>query len=296
MRFPVVAGQFYAGTKEELLDQIKRCYIHSHGPGGIPKPAGGGKRKIVGLVSPHAGYEFSGPVAAHGFKAVAEDGVPEVVALIGPSHQWEFREVYVDPKGVWRTPLGDIQIDEELAKDISKEVKFLVEDSSAHAGEHSLEVQLPFLQHLFGEDFKIVPILMGAMDIDTARDLGRGVAKAVKKSGKDVLILASSDFIHFGSAYEYAPVSGDEALGWVKKVDLETAKAMEKFDLDGFYSILEKYRSTTCGYGAIGACMVASEKLGAKRGILLKHATSSETAGGGPFQMVDYISMVFKKG
>ncbi len=172
MRSPVVAGQFYAGARSELLRQIEHCYLSIHGPGKLPK-VGKEIRKIVGLVSPHAGYMYSGPVAAHGFFQVAQDGLPKCVVILGPNHTGAGSGVSIMTSGKWKTPLGEVQIDEDLGNGIRLVSDIIDDDIVAHAYEHSIEVQLPFLQHIFGDEFKMVPICMMLQDEVTSLG-GRG--------------------------------------------------------------------------------------------------------------------------
>lgn len=297
MRPPAFAGQFYAGFESSLREQIEWCYTHKYGPGKIPKVKAG-PRKILGLVSPHAGYPYSGPVAAHGFASLAKDGVPQTVVLIGPAHQ-QMRGVFADVSKKWNTPLGEVEVDSELMKKIISKTKFITEDPIAHFEEHSLEVQLPFLQHLFDSDFRITPIIMGAgeMGQEISVKLGNAIVKAIKELNRDALVLASSDFIHYGVVYGYVPVTGSlpEILQWIKRVDQETISKIEKLDVNGFYEVLKKYNSTTCGFGPIAVVMTTVKDLGAKARTL-KYATSNETTGsGGTSQIVGYASIVFEK-
>lgn len=297
MRPPVVAGQFYAGFESSLQEQIEWCYTHEYGPGNVPEVKVG-PRIILGLVSPHAGYPYSGPVAAHGFRALAEDGMPQTVVLVGPAHR-QTQGVFVDTNKRWSTPLGQVEVDLELTKEITSKAKFIIEDPVAHFEEHSLEVQLPFLQHLFGSGFRITPIIMGVneMSQEISVKLGNAIVKAIKKLNRDVLVLASSDFIHYGIVYGYVPVTGSvsEILRWIKRVDQETISKIEKLNVSGFFEVLKKYNSTTCGFGPIAVVMTAVKALGAKTRTL-KYATSSETTGGGgTSQIVGYASIVFEK-
>lgn len=297
VRPPSVAGQFYAGSESSLQRQVEKCYTHEYGPGEIPEVKAG-PRNILGLVSPHAGYPFSGPVAAHGFASLAEDGVPQTVVLVGPAHRRR-QGVFIDSCSVWRTPLGETKVDSELVRGITSRSEFVEEDSVAHFEEHSLEVQLPFLQHLFGSDFMITPLIMGLgeMNLDTSVKLGGVVEEAIEDLDRDALVLASSDFIHYGIAYGYTPISGDfsEVWDWMRKVDGETIDKIKELDVNGFYEVLDEYDSTTCGYGAIATVMSIMKELNANVE-LLKYATSAETTGRKETsQIVGYSSILFRK-
>jgi AmmeMemoRadiSam system protein B len=275
VRYPVVAGQFYAGTKSALLKQIEWCYTHPHGPGKIPQ-AQAGPRKVVGLVSPHAGYMYSGPVAAHGFALLAQDGMPSSVVVVGPNHTGIGSGVSIMVSGRWRTPLGDVEIDGQLASSIKRSSDIIDEDVAAHAGEHSLEVQLPFLQHLFGDKFKIVPICMMMQDEETSEEVASAIAEAAAK--KDVVVIASTDFTH------YEPQ---------RSAVVKNGKAIDKIlalDWRGLMRTIEDENISMCGYGPVSVMLKAVSELGAKRAKLLKYATSGETSAPMP-EVVGYGSI-----
>ncbi|MEM3554168.1 MAG: AmmeMemoRadiSam system protein B, partial [Candidatus Bathyarchaeia archaeon] len=178
IRLPSQAGAFYAGKAESLKRQIEECFLHELGPGTIPKVVEG-PRRIVGLVCPHAGYMYSGPVAAHAYYNLASDGKPDTVVLFGPNHALYGSALAVMNEGLWRTPLGDVEVDGETANKIVREARIVDVDDSAHRYEHSIEVQLPFLQYLFGSAFKIVPICFLMQDLHSAREVGQAVARVL---------------------------------------------------------------------------------------------------------------------
>ncbi|MGQ9788052.1 MAG: AmmeMemoRadiSam system protein B [Candidatus Hadarchaeaceae archaeon] len=278
MRQPVVAGRFYAGVRSELLSQIEQCYLNRHGPGKLPK-VGRGTRKMVGLVSPHAGYMYSGPVAAHGFYRVAEDGPPECVVLLGPNHTGAGSGISIMTSGRWRTPLGEVQIDENLSNKIKLASDIIDEDAVAHTYEHSIEVQLPFLQHIFGK-FKIIPICMMLQDERTSLEIGNAIAEAA--AGKEVLIVASTDFTHY------------EPQRLAVEKDGKVIEKIIKMDPRGVVRTVDEEGITMCGYGPVSAMLQAAKKLGASRAELLKYATSGDTAG--PMdQVVGYASIAVLK-
>jgi len=274
LRSPIVAGQFYAGTRPALLKQIEQSYTSRQGPGKVPKLKSG-PRKIVGLVSPHAGYIYSGPVATHGFSKLAEDGCPKSFVIIGPNHSGAGSGVSIMNSGKWSTPLGEVQIDEELAESIKIASEIIDVDPVAHDYEHSLEVQLPFLQHLFGK-IKMVPICMMLQDEHTAVEVGDTIAKA--STGKDVVIIASTDFTHYESQ-ESAMEKDKKVIGEILSMDPREVVRM-----------VDEESITMCGYGVVAAMLQAAKKLGAKKAELLKYATSGDTAG--PMeQVVGYASI-----
>ena len=154
-RFPAVAGTFYAATKEALVRQIRNCFLHRLGPGSLPEVSEDGERRIAGLVSPHAGYMYSGPVAAHGYHRLASDGKPEVFVILGPNHTGYGSPVSMVDRCVWVTPLGEAVVDEDVAKAIFRASGIVDVDPVAHRYEHSIEVQLPFLQYLYGPSIRL---------------------------------------------------------------------------------------------------------------------------------------------
>ena len=259
-RKPVVSGTFYAGTPEELREQIEWCYKHELGPGVLPQVNEAGLREIVALVAPHAGYAYSGPVAAHAYKELAEDGVVDTAVILGPNHTGYGCPVSVWTGGSWETPLGEVRIDEEFAHKILGEV--IGADGAAHLYEHSIEVQLPWLQYLYGE-VKIVPVTMLAQDIETARTVG----KAISRAGDNTIIVASSDFTH----YEPHSVAAEK--------DKSMIEAIINLDEEMLYKRREALSCTMCGYGPVAAAIVAAKEMKAKRADLLKYASSGDTTG-----------------
>lgn len=271
----MVAGQFYAGSKSALLEQIEWCYNHPHGPGKVPKVQAG-PRRLVGLVSPHAGYMYSGPVAAHGFAKVAQDGKPSSIFILGPNHTGSGAGVAIMTSGKWVTPIGEVQIDKSLSNKVQQASDIIDDDRVAHVYEHSLEVQLPFLQHLFGSGFKIVPICMMLQDDETSKEVGDAIAKA--SAGEDILIIASTDFTHYEP--QRSAVEKDR-----KAIDRILA-----LDAVNLVRTVEEEAITMCGYGPVSAMLYAVTNLGARKTELLKYATSGDTAGPMP-QVVGYGSI-----
>jgi AmmeMemoRadiSam system protein B len=254
MRYPAVAGQFYEGSEDALRKQIESCFLHSLGPGEIPKLAKG-QRAIKGAVVPHAGYMFSGPVAAHVCSAIAQDGFPETFIIIGPKHTGYGSAVALTTEE-FKTPFGNVTIDLELAKKLQTGV--IDNDLIAHRGEHSIEVQLPFLQYL-NPDFKFVPICIGHQTYKMAKEVGGIISKAIK--GKDVVVLASTDFSH------YVPMEV------AKKKDMKAIEAIIKLDAKALYKTVDKFNISMCGYGPVMAMM---EAVGGKQAKLLKYSTSGD--------------------
>ena len=271
IRRPSQAGMFYAGNPEDLKKQIEECFLHKLGPGKIPKVVEDGPRKIVGLICPHAGYMYSGPVAAHAYHRLALDGKPEVFVIMGPNHMGYGSAIALMNEGVWRTPLGDIEIDYETASRILRVSELIDIDETAHKYEHSIEVQLPFLQYLYGSEFRFVPIVFLMQDLKSSQEVGKALAKALE--GRNAVIIASTDMTH------YEP--HEQAL----RKDKLALSAVEKMNEEEFYSIIESYRVSACGYGPVAALIVASRLLGAKEAEILCYKTSGDVVG-------DYSSVV----
>lgn len=277
IRSPHVAGTFYAGSRERLREQIKWCFCHELGPGKIPeieraKPVAG----PVALVLPHAGYRYSGPVAAHGFDRLARQGRPEVAVIIGTNHTGLGGRVSIGVAGAWETPLGRMEIDSPLAEMILEQSSVVEAREEAFAKEHSVEVQLPFLQYLFGE-LEFVPLVCLDQRPETSRELGRAIAEAAQD--RSVALIASSDFSH------YEPQ--DEA----ERKDHAAIEQVLKLDLKGFYEVIRREGASICGYGPIAAVVEAARILKLQGAELLKYATSGEITGDRS-AVVGYASIV----
>jgi hypothetical protein len=275
IRKPAVAGMFYAGTARELEEQIEWCYKHELGPGTIPEVNSGGPREIVAIVVPHAGYYYSGPVAAHAYKALADDGQFDTAVILGPNHTGYGHSVSVWPGGSWTTPLGEVEIDGKLAQGLLGEA--VKADEAAHVHEHSIEVQLPWLQYIYRK-VRIVPITMLAQDIDTARMVG----KAISRSGGNIVVIASSDFTHYES--HAAAMEKDDSV-------IEAILALDEEEL---YRRCDTLNCTMCGYGPVASAIVAAKEMKAQRATLLKYATSGDTSGDFS-RVVGYGSIVIRR-
>ncbi|MEM2967305.1 MAG: AmmeMemoRadiSam system protein B [Candidatus Caldarchaeum sp.] len=268
-RKPAVAGLFYAGRREELLKQIERCFLSPLGPRALPGE-GWGVGKVPAIISPHAGYMYSGPVAAYGFLAIKKYSKPDSVIILGPNHYGIGTVVSIYPGGVWTTPLGDVEIDEKLAQRLASLSELFYLDEESHSREHSIEVQIPFLQYVCGS-FKFVPVCINDQSLETCVEIGRAVYEAV--GDRNVLIVASSDFTHY------------EPHERVLEKDRKALERITSLDVKGMYKVIEKHDITMCGYGAVAALLTAARMLGGVEARLLKQATSGDTSG-------DYDSVV----
>ena len=272
IRHPTVAGQFYESDAEALRAQIKACFLSPIGPKKLPQvnlhihP-----RRVVGLVCPHAGYMYSGPVAASAFYELAVDGKPDTVVLLGPNHTGYGSALSLMREGVWRTPLGDIEVDSQMADAILHETSVVDVDGLAHRFEHSLEVQLPFLQYLYGNAFKIVPVCFLMQDYDSAVEVGRALVEALDAS--NTVVIASSDMTHYESA-KSASAKDQQAL-----------KAVTDLDAKRFYETVQAKNITACGFAPITALITYANGTNAKEAKVLSYHNSGDITG-------DYSSVV----
>lgn len=263
VRRPCVAGAFYPADPERLKNAIRECFTHRLGPGALPeqrRPV----RSIVSVVCPHAGYMYSGPTAAHSYHHLASEASPESIVILGPNHTGQGGRVSIWGTGAWETPLGMAPVDEELARAIFEASDFIDMDETAHIREHSIEVQLPFLQYIYGEA-PFVPICMRFQDLETSRKVGRAIAEA--SEGKDVLILASTDLTHMESKSSAA--AKDRGV-------IDRIASMDEAALQNW---VRSQRVTMCGYGPVSAALVASKLMGASRAEILSYSTSGDITG-----------------
>ncbi len=278
IRRPAVAGAFYEADPEALKRRIEWCFSHELGPGSIPSMGSG--RTIEGVIAPHAGFMYSGPVAAHAYHELVTDGIPETVIIICPNHTGMGSGVSIMHRGAWETPLGTVEIDTELADAVIRESGIIDPDPSAHSREHSCEVHLPFIQY-FTDDFSIVPVTMWMQDQETAADVGHAVASAIERTGIDAVVVASTDFTHY-SPQDLA-VRNDNLI-------IERIRAM---DDTGMYAVISELNATMCGYGPVAANIISSRLRGAAECRLLKHATSGDITGDYS-SVVGYASLVLR--
>jgi hypothetical protein len=264
VRRPYVAGSFYPREPQRLRNEIEDCFKHKLGPGRLPvkseKP-----RTITGIVCPHAGYVYSGHVAAHSYLALSEEKAPNTAVILCPNHTGLGSAVSIIGEGTWETPLGRVKIDAEISKAIFKASGMIDFDESAHQYEHSVEVQLPFLQYLYGSSISIVPICMGFQDLETSRNVGEAVAEGAEN--RNVIVIASTDMTH------------QESQELAARKDRLVLDAVEKLDEKGVQDAVALNRITMCGYGPVSAAIVASKILGADKAEILSYHTSGDITG-----------------
>lgn len=289
IRQPTAIG-FYPPGITALEESIQTSFSDPHGAGELPKLNKERQGRIVAGVTPHAGFIYSGPIASHIYKVLAEDGFPETFVLIGPKHGYmRFSGAALMAEGFWQTPFGKRQVDTELAHQMLTSGKAytspcIIESTEAHLDEHSLEVQLPFLQFLGQKHlFKIVPLVISTTNYSTCEKVGHAIALAIQRSGRDVTILASTDFTHYGKYfYNYAPVGSgpvDKVVEWVHNTDGDLINKIEKLDGKDLLNTVVKEGRTMCGASAVASMLEAAQKLGATNGKLLKYATSYDVRG-----------------
>ncbi|MDP6670731.1 MAG: AmmeMemoRadiSam system protein B [archaeon] len=258
-----VAGTFYPKNKKQLEDQLKKLFEE------VPE-----SKKSQCIIAPHAGYTYSGKTAATSFNAVKK---AKTFVILGTGHTGLGSKISVSTADSWETPLGEAQIDSKLRDSLLKTLE-IQGDDVAHIGEHSCEVQIPFIQFLFPKT-KILPIVVGTPDLGQLEALGNALFKAQK--GKSISVVASGDFSHF--------IPEKDA----KKTDLGAIGFIEKMDISGFYSLVTKNRLSICGLSPIIAAMFFSKKLGLKKGKLLKYDTSA-SATGDTDRVVGYAAIEFE--
>lgn len=252
VRQPAVAGQFYPGDERPLRSELA-ALVKEQEP----------KRRVIGVISPHAGYMYSGAVAGVLFGQI---GIPRTVLILGPNHHGIGARAALYPAGEWLTPLGTVPIDERLSQLVRRHAPLVQEDTTAHLYEHSLEVQVPFLQHC-RPDVAIVPICLGFGDFASCKALGEGLAAAIGEYAEAVLILASSDMTHFESAV-HARQKDEQAL----------AEALALHP-EGLLTVCRQQDISMCGVVPATVMLVAAKQLGASRAELVRYATSGDVTG-----------------
>lgn len=268
IRQPGFAGSFYPANPDKLKNDIQR-YIANANIVSLDKP--------VAFISPHAGYIYSGPVAAYSY-AQLKDKPVDVVIILAPSHRVRFNGASVISSGIYQTPLGEVQIDETIARKLLQNNVFQ-EIKEVHQYEHSLEVQLPFLQVVLPQ-FVLVPIIIGTIDFTTCKEIGSEIAKALQNEQRRFVIILSTDLSHY---YHY-----DIA----KKIDSHFIESLRKFDELYLYEALRSDKAQACGEGPVLAGMIASKQLGATKVEILHYANSGDTAGP-KNEVVGYLSAAF---
>jgi len=275
IRSPNFAGIFYPSKKQELLDSITCCFDYSNfGPKDkIDKSI---KKKIYGLVVPHAAYVFSGAIAAQAYYEILDIPIDTFI-LIGPDHNGIGSGISIVVDGLWKTPLGTVEINKSISEKIIENSSNMSIDVNAHTHEHSLEVQIPFLQYRRKNIFRIVPILMKDQNTDTSISLGKSIFEATEDT--NTMIISTSDLTH----YEPYEIAYDK--------DLELIKKIEKISIESFYDYIKVANVSLCGPGPIAVLMKIAQSQGAQKGILLKYSTSGDIDSDFKNTVVGYASI-----
>ena len=275
VRTPAVSGAFYPDNEKELKSIIRDCFTHPIGPGKIPPTDS--DQKIYGIICPHAGFVYSGPVACHSFYSISSS-TSKLAIITGPNHYGIGQSIASMIDTSWETPLGLMEVDSESALELRNGLDILELDSFSHSKEHSIEVQVPMLQEIFSHEMKILPVSLINQEQQTATKVGSAIAKIAQK--KDALLIGSSDFTHY------------EENEFAHRQDLALIDPILNLDVDEFYKILYERKVTACGFGAIASTMTACKELGATKGKLLKYATSGDVSGD-KSSVVGYASIIF---
>lgn len=283
-REPSAAGQFYEENFIGLEEQIKGCFHHRLGPGALPIK----KRKgiLKAAIVPHAGYMFSGPCAAWAYKEIAESEISDIYVLIGPNHSGAGSSASIED---WKTPFGFIKTDKDFVREIGQNTDIQINDSY-HENEHSVEVQLPFLQYVnkeFLKQMKFAAITL-SNDIDIKK-FANDLKKIIIKSKKKITFIISSDFVHYGANYNYKPFIFD-VDDKLKELDSEAFKLILEKKPEDFLDYIKKTGATICGYLSIYLLLKLIDD---EKGRLLMYYNSSEISGDKK-NTVSYASIIFK--
>jgi AmmeMemoRadiSam system protein B len=266
IRKPAVAGTWYPGDRASLVSEVEG-YLADVVPVEVPG-------RLVALISPHAGLRYSGPVAAHAYARLR--GRRDLTAVIvGPSHRVAFAGVSVYARGAFATPLGEVPIDEALAEALLAADDVMRDEPSPHRDEHSLEMQLPFLQHLV-PGLRIVPLLMGSQDRAEVEALARALGRVLHE--RDALLVASSDLSH----YHPAPVA--------RELDAKVVGDVARLDPEALMDRLESFHGHACGGGPMVAVLEAARARGASLATILRYADSGDAGDGDKSRVVGYLA------
>ena len=265
-RSPVVANQFYPGDPLTLNDTLTQL---------IPVVADSDKKKALAVCSPHAGYIYSGSVAG---ETLAKVSIPEDVVLMGPNHHGRGAPVALMLKGEWDMPHGTVPINRKLGKKIASLSDAVTEDDTAHLSEHSLEVQVPFLQY-FQKNLSLAPIVISHVSYQTCVEVGEAIAEAIRNYKKPVLIVASTDMTHYESRQS------------ATRKDQMALKEIKAMDPEGLYKTVLSNNITMCGVMPTTIALIAAKKLGATSADLVRY-TDSGAVSGDTSQVVGYAGVI----
>lgn len=266
VRHPSVAGMFYPGDKSNLEKDINK-YVLVEG--------GKTKKDVIGLISPHAGYIYSGSCAGKGFAVI---NIPDKVVILGVNHRGIGYSMAVDGNDAWETPLGNIKIDKQMRNDLVESSEVFEIDSSSSGEEHSLEVQVPFIQYL-NPGAAILPLTISSMNMEEMRKGGEELAGMIKKTGEKILMIASTDMSHYISSAD------------AEEKDSKAIRKVVDLDPEGLFETVYKEKISMCGVCPTFIMMVAAKELGAATGEIIEYTNSGYTSGDFD-QVVGYLSAV----
>jgi len=285
-RKPAVAGTFYPRLEKDIINLIDESFLDEKF--GIGKEltienTNDGKRRVLGGISPHAGYVYSASCAVHTIQEIFREGAPDTILILGTQHTG-YNKIGIMKEGVWKTPLGDLEVDSVVSAAILKESSNIIEDDSAfngfpHGREHNIEVQLPLIQFAAKKakkEIKIVPIKVGRMEKDVLQELGKAIAIVINKNqNKDIAIIASSDMTHYQPRDPHNPETEIKTIQ--KDRDQAVIDAFEGFDWEK--TLINANKTTVCGPQTITTLMIAAKELGYNSAKALKYYTSFEKMG-----------------
>jgi len=266
VRSPAVAGQFYPGNEVSLVKTLNTL---------IPETRPEERKEALAVICPHAGYIYSGGVAG---ETIGKVKVPEDVIILGPNHTGYGAPVALMDTGTWEMPMGEVPINEILAAEIDRNTPQVQADEVAHRFEHSLEVQVPFLQHM-QKNLKIAPLVVSHISFEACRAVGNGLATAVKNFKKPVLLVASTDMTHYESRQS------------AKSKDSMALERIKALDPEGLYNTVIGNRISMCGIMPTTVALIAALALGAKHADLIRYTDSGETSGD-TSRVVGYAGLV----
>ncbi|QEE15858.1 AmmeMemoRadiSam system protein B [Promethearchaeum syntrophicum] len=285
-RKPVVAGTFYPRLEKDIIKLIDESFLDENF--GIGKEftidnTKDGKRKVLGGISPHAGYIYSASCAAHTIQEIFREGAPDTIIILGTQHTGYYN-IGIMKNGIWKTPLGELNIDSVISSDLIQESPEIIEDDSAfngfpHGREHNIEVQLPLIQYAAKKakkEITFVPIKIGQMEKNVLQDLGKAIANVIKKyQNKDIAIIASSDMTHYQPRNPHNP---EFEINNTQKIrDQAVIDAFKEFNWEK--TLTKANETTVCGPQTITTLMIAAKELGYKYAKDLKYFTSYEKMG-----------------
>jgi MEMO1 family protein len=266
VRPPAVSGSFYPGSKNELIDVLKTLVNEKLG-----------KQKVLGAISPHAGYVYSGQVMGSVFSRIE---VPDTVVILAPNHTGYGEPYSLWPEGCWKTPLGEVSTDEELVSEILNSCDLLEKDKEAHVSEHAAEVLLPFLQY-FNPRVKIVVIVIKTSSLEDLEIIGKSIGQVLKKTRTSTLVVASSDMTHYESQLS------------ANKKDKSAIAEILALREEGLYDVVKSLDITMCGVCPVVSMIICSKERGATKAELIKYATSGDVSGDYE-QVVGYAGIIIK--